>query len=318
MPVTPRALVRGASSQVLPRRGRKDDHGKSPSIAAMNAIPTSPAFRVPADVDGWVRYFRLVEIPVFASTARAIEDLRLIEDDVDARMLCDVLARDPLMVLKLLAYASTQGSSRRLTDAETVTEALVLMGITPFFREFGPQPTIEDHLDGQPEALAGLQEVLRRADRAARFSALFAIHRNDHDAAVLQEAAMLHDFAEMLLWLHAPALALEIQRRQAADPTLRSAAIQKELLHAELNDVQHALMLVWRLPEILVRITDDRQAENTQVRNVLLAIRIARHTMHGWDNAAIPDDLRDIAALLRLHVEPTRQLLLEVDEDDAG
>jgi HD-like signal output (HDOD) protein len=95
---------------------------------------------------------------------------------------------------------------------------------------------------------------------------------------------------------------------------LRSAAVQMELLHAELNDIQHQLMVGWRLPEILVRITDDRQTENTQVRNVLLAIRIARHTMHGWDNPAIPDDLRDIAALLRLGIEPTRQLLLEIDD----
>jgi len=64
-----------------------------------------------------------------------------------------------------------------------------------------------------------------------------------------------------------------------------------------------------------VRITDDSLAENSQVRNVLLAIRVARHTMHGWDNAALPDDLRDVAALLQLGIEPTRQLLLHIDSD---
>jgi len=279
----------------------------------MNAPDTTPAFRVPADVDGWVRYFRLVEIPVLPETSVAIEELRAVEDDVDARMLSDAIGRDPLMTLKLLAFASQQHGNRRLSGAETVTEALVLMGIGPFFRTFGRQPTLVEHLDGQPEAMAGLTAVLDRADRAARFAASFAIHRNDHDAIVLQEAALLHDFTEMLLWLHAPALALEIRRRQLADPTLRSATVQKELLHATLNDIQHALMLGWHLPEILVRITDDRQAENTQVRNVLLAIRVARHSMQGWDNPAIPDDVRDIAALLRLGLEPTHRLLLEID-----
>ncbi len=87
------------------------------------------------------------------------------------------------------------------------------------------------------------------------------------------------------------------------------------MLNAELNDIQHVLMQLWRLPEILVRITDDSHAENSQVRNVLLAIRVARHTMNGWDNPALPDDLRDIAALLHLSVEPTRQLLLDIDTD---
>ena len=281
----------------------------------MSALPAATARPTPRDVDGWVRYFRQLEIPVLASTAAALEELREIEDDVDARMISEVIGRDPLMTLKVLVHASTQGTNRRLTDAETVVEALVLMGITPFFRAFGPQPTVEDHLAGHPEALEGLRHVMLRADRAARFAASFAIHRADHDAVVLHEAAQLHDFTEMLLWLHAPELALELQRRQRADATLRSCAVQRDVLHAELNDIQHVLMQVWRLPEILVRITDDSHAENSQVRNVLLAIRVARHTMGGWDNAALPDDIRDIAALLHLGVEPTRQLLLDIDED---
>jgi len=281
----------------------------------MSALPVPSPLPTPRDVDGWVRYFRTLEIPVLASTAAALEEMRLMEDDVDARMISEAVGRDPLMTLKLLVYASTQGSDRRLTDAETCVEALVLMGITPFFRAFGPQPTVEGHLAHHPEALAGLQQVLARADRAARFAASFAIHRADHDAAVLHEAAQLHDFTEMLLWLHAPRLALEIQRRQQADPALRSCAVQRELLNAELNDIQHPLMQLWRLPEILVRITDDSHAENSQVRTVLLAIRLARHSTHGWDNPALPDDIRDIAALLHLSVEPTRQLLLDIDRD---
>ena len=282
----------------------------------MSALPAALPARTPHDVEGWVRWLQQREIPVLASTAAALEDLREMEDDVDARRIAEVLGHDPLMTLKVLIHASTQGSNRRLTDAETVVEALVLMGITPFFRAFGPQPTIEDHLAGHPDALAGLQRVLRRADRAARFAASFAIHRADHDAVVLHEAAQLHDFTEMLLWLHAPELALELQRRQQADPGLRSCAVQRDVLHAELNDIQHELMQLWRLPEILVRITDDHHAENSQVRNVLLAISIARHTMNGWDNPAVPDDVRDIAALLHLSIEPTRQLLLDIDRED--
>jgi HD-like signal output (HDOD) protein len=294
-------------------RRSRTTRSRAQAVVAMNAPDSPTDLRPPTDVDGWVRRFRAVEIPVLPATSEALEELRAIEDDVDARMLGDVIAKDPLMSLKVLAHASQQGSPRRSGDVETVVEALVLMGITPFFRAFGRQPTIEEHLAAHPDALAGLTAVLDRADRAARFSAMFAIHRNDHDAAVLQEAALLHDFTEMLLWLHAPALALEIRRRQEADPTLRSSTVQKALLHAELNDIQHGLMRLWRLPEILVRITDDRQADHTQVRNVLLAIRLARHTTHGWDNPALPDDLRDIASLLHLGVEPTRLLVRELD-----
>lgn len=281
----------------------------------MNA-PDTPLFaprRTPMDVAGWVRYFQLVEIPVQAHTAAALEDLRANEDAVDARMLAEVVAADPLMTLKLLAYAAALPRSRRQTDVETARQALVLVGITPFFRDFGAQPTVEDHLQGQPEALQGLREVIRRAHRAAKFALGFAVHRLDHDAPMIHEAALLHDFAEMLLWLHAPHLALEIACRQKADPTLRSSTVQRALLGVPLTDIQHALMLAWRLPELLVRITDDRQESASQVRNVMLAIRLARHTALGWDNPAVPDDVRDIAQLLNLGLTPAETLLRELD-----
>lgn len=279
----------------------------------MSALIRPVLRRVPRDVEGWVASWRHAEIPVLAETALHLEALREREDMVDARLLAECIAADPLMCLKLLVHVSTHRSARRVTDAETATAALVLMGIGPFFRHFGPQPTIETHLGGQPQALAGLQAVLRRARRAAGFALGFAVHRMDHDAEVIHEAALLHDFAEMLLWCHAPDLALRIAEAQHADPSLRSAAAQLSALNVQLADVQQALMRAWHLPELLVRISDDHHADSAQVRNVVLAIRLARHTATGWDNAALPDDVRDIAALLNLGHEPTINLLRELD-----
>lgn len=277
------------------------------------ASPPSRINRLPQDLSAWVRYLQLVELPVLGRTADALDEMRANEDAVDARMLADPIAADPLMTLKLLSFVGRLRRPRQLTDVETAREAVVLMGITPFFQTFGTQPTVEEHLQGQPEALAGLRSVLRRSHRAARFALGFAVHRGDHDAAVIHEAALLHDFAELLLWLYAPALAQDIQTRQETDSTLRSSVAQRQVLGTTLPELQHALMLAWRLPELLVRITDDRHESATQVRNVLLAIRLARHSARGWDNAALPDDVRDIAQLLNMAQEPTRHLLLDLD-----
>jgi HD-like signal output (HDOD) protein len=159
----------------------------------------------------------------------------------------------------------------------------------------------------------GLRQVLRRAHRAARFALAFAVHRQDHDAAVIHEAALLHDFAEMLLWAHAPALALAIAQRQAADPSLRSVDVQKQVLHVELSALQQALMKAWRLPELLVQISDDRVSHLPQVRNVQLAIRVARHSANGWENPALPDDVDEIADLLNIGTVPTLNLLHDLE-----
>ncbi|MDT7834283.1 HDOD domain-containing protein [Aquabacterium sp. OR-4] len=271
--------------------------------------------RAPVDVAGWVRAFDSRELPVLADSARLLDDLRSIEDDVDAHMIAEGIAEDPLMILKLLRHVALlrRTTTREHTDAETATEALVMLGITPFFRDFGPQPTLEDGLAGHPLAMLGLREVIRRARRSARFALAFAVHRQDHDAAVIHEAALLHDFAEMLLWVHAPAMALDIARYQHQDPNLRSVDAQRAVLNVPLSEVQQALMKAWRLPELLVRISDDQASDQTQVRNVQLAIRVARHSAHGWANPALPDDVDEIASLLTLGTTPTWTLLHEID-----
>jgi HD-like signal output (HDOD) protein len=264
------------------------------------------------DLDAWTQYFRTAEIPVMAVTAEALEGLRANEEKVDANGIGETIASDPLMSLKVLTHASERRSARVVTDCETVISALVMIGISPFFAAFGPQPTVEDRLANEPEALQGLYDTLHRAHRGANFALGFAVHRMDHDAAVIHAAALLHDFAEMLLWCQAPALALKIRRAQQADPNLRSSAVQLAVLNVELADLQQSLMKAWRLPDLLIRINDDRHANNPSVRSVTLALRLARHTSKDWDNAAIPDDVADIAQLLNLSPEATLQLVREI------
>ena len=264
------------------------------------------------DLAAWTAHFRVAEIPVLAHTSEALEALRINEDDVDANSIGEMISGDPLMTLKVLAYSSAHRGSRVVTDTETVTAALVMMGISPFFGSFGVQPTVEDRLRDEPEALAGLNQTLQRAHRSANFALGFAVHRMDHDSAVIHAAALLHDFAEMLLWCHAPTLALRIQQAQRADPALRSNVAQLAVLNIDLMDLQQSLMKAWRLPELLIRISDDRHAEHPSVRSVALAVRLARHTAHGWDNAALPDDVQDVAQLLNLSQAATLQFVQEI------
>ena len=271
--------------------------------------------RAPRDVAGWGARFDPATLAVLACTAAEVEAMRAIEDDVDAHLLAEAIGSDPLMTLKVMTHLARLRRGREGSDTETLTAALVMLGITPFFLTFGPQPTVEERLAELPEALAGFQRVLRRAHRAASFAIGFAVHRMDHDASVIHDAALLHEFAELLLWLQAPGLALQIVQHQRADPALRSATVQREVLNVELADLQHHLMLAWRLPELWTQITDDHaKRETPQLANVRLAIRVARHSADGWDNAALPDDIADIGRLLQLSPPHVERLLHEIDD----
>lgn len=299
----------------------------SADVPAMDAgrkqvMPAEFITQAPRDTAGWVAQFDHAALPVLAGTALALDELRANQDAVDAHLLAETLCEDPLMTVKLLAHVAQLRSCRRSagedSDTETVTEALVMLGIPPFFTAFDAPPTVEQTLADHPDALAGFERVLRRSRRASRFAMGFAVHRMDHDAGVLHEAALLHGVAELLLWLRAPALALQIERRLHADPQLRSSTVQRTLLNSSLDELVQALMIAWRLPRLLLQISDAHAAQpNAQMRNVQLAIRVARHSAQGWDNAALPDDVHDVGVLLNLAPSAAERLLRDIDDETA-
>jgi len=73
-------------------------------------------------------------------------------------------------------------------------------------------------------------------------------------------------------------------------------------------ELQRQLAIDWHLPELLKNLLDPALAKTSRVRNVTLAVNLARHSAQGWDNAALPDDYREIGDLLRM--EPERVMAL--------
>ena len=268
----------------------------------------------PKTLEGWARAFAPTQLPVLGRTAFEVEDWRSNEDQADAHLLAEFVSRDPLMTLKLFDQLAKMRPGREDSIPETVTGCLLMLGIPPFFAHFTELIAVEEHLDAHPEALQRLMGVLERSRRAADFALGFAVHRMDHDAQLIYSATLLHDVAEMLLWLRAPALAAEIARRQALDPQLRSIEAQRTVLHVSLPQLQKDLMARWHLPEALTALMDaTASVGSAQARNVELATRLARHSQISWDNPAIPDDIRDIADFLQIGIEPARHLVMEID-----
>jgi HD-like signal output (HDOD) protein len=92
--------------------------------------------------------------------------------------------------------------------------------------------------------------------------------------------------------------------------------VQRQVLNVDLAELEHALMQAWGLPQLLVDITNDHARQPTaQMRNVMLAIRVARHSAGGWDNPALPDDVHDIAQLLQMSADAVERLLHDIDDD---
>ena len=268
------------------------------------------------DIDAWIAFFGQVDLPVLRHSVNELARLGQDADNTNGRVLAGAILQDPLLTLRVLAYIEKHRRQRQSTDITTIDRAIMMIGITPFFRDFQNLPVVEDRLKPHPQALLGLLKTVARARRSAHWAHDWAMQRRDMDVDEIMLATLLHDVAELMIWIFAPTLALQFRNAQLAQPNQRSAILQEEIYGVPLYQLKLALTEAWRLPSLLALLLDDRQAENPRVRNVKLAVDLARHTANGWTDPALPDDFKGIRDLLRINQE-TLVRRLDVDEATA-
>ena len=268
------------------------------------------------DIDAWIAFISKTDLPVLRHSVSELERLRENADNANGRVLAGIVLHDPLLTLRILAYIEAHRRQRQTTDITTIDRAIMMIGITPFFRDFQNLPVVEDQLKAHPQALLGLLKAITRARQAAHWARDWAILRRDVDVDEITLATLLHDVAELVMWLFAPRLALQVGTAQLAQPQQRSAVLQEETYGVPLYQLKLALAKTWRLPPLLALLLDHRQEENPRVRNVKLAVDLARHAANGWNNPALPDDFKGIRDLLHVNQE-TLVRRLDVDEATA-
>ena len=233
-------------------------------------------------------------------SVEALLELIRHEDEVVARDISNIILRDPMLTLSVLRTLQTLRPNRQIADITTIEHGIMMMGVSPFFRQFQNLSIVEDLLAENPVVLRGFMEVTTRAQHAAAHARNWAALRSDIESDEVAIAALLYDMAELLIWFFAPQLAIEIADRMKSVPTLRSAVVQQTVLGVRLSELQLALCREWRLPDLLQSLMDEHQVHKPRVRNAMLAVAFARHSAHGWWDGALPDDLAEIENLLGL------------------
>jgi HD-like signal output (HDOD) protein len=261
------------------------------------------------DINAWIGFFQNAEIPVLKNTAREIARLKEDDDKLSARALTDSVMNDPMMVFRVLSYSQKHKRKQQLQDLVQVEQAILMMGTTSFFKNLPTDFLVEGILKSHLTALTHLLKLIRRAHRAAHYAADWATHLTDMHAEEVRTAALLHDLAEMLMWCFAPDKMNAIHAMQLADKSIRSVAAQQEVLGFKLHDLQKELVEVFQLPPLLSKLMNDEASGEQRVRNVILAVNLARHAANGWDDAALPDDYHDISEFLRMDIERVMRII---------
>ena len=248
----------------------------------------------------WVDHFKTIEVPILRHTAQQLDELRDTADTINTRKLASVIAHDPLMTLRLFQYMQANRSRNQSADITTIERALVMIGTQNFYNSIRNPPILEQQLKGYPKAMLGLLKVIARSRTASQWARDWALQRQNVSFDEIAMAALLHDLVEILMWCFAPNLAIRAKERLASEPGRRSSQIQQEVFGAPLDEIAVELIAHWGLPPLLCSLLKPADAETANVRNVVLAVDLARHSANGWNDPALPDDYRAIEALLHM------------------
>lgn len=260
-------------------------------------------------LEHWVALLTHAELPVLKRTARALSALREDDKRLNAHAISVIIAKDPMMTVKLLRYLQQHKHKVQTAEVIQVEQALLMLGIEPFFKNVPPQPLAEEMLKTNLMAIPPMLRVLNRSHRASVYAWEWAVRLHDFHYEEVSVAALLHDIAEILMWCFAPDLMLEIYGLQQKDRTMHSRDAQHKVFGFTLADLQKELALQWGLPELLLMLMSDSNTRHQRVRNVRLAVDLARHSANGWDDAALPDDYTNIGELLRIPATEVMTLL---------
>lgn len=252
-------------------------------------------------LSGWIDFFGQTDIPVLRHTVRELEHLNT-GHNLNANSVADIVNDDPLMTVKLLRYMQSHKHRAQIQELVDVKQTLLMMGMETFFREVPVSLIAEEMLREHRDAQVFLKHTVRRAQRSALYAADWAFRLHDMHSEEVRVSALLTYVAEMLMWCFNPGQMLVIRKQQALEPTRRSAEIQKQVLGFSGVELQRQLVIEWQLPELLASLADPTQADSPRVRNVLLAVRLARHSANGWHDPALNDDFTAIGELL--HMDP--------------
>jgi HD-like signal output (HDOD) protein len=261
------------------------------------------------DLQGWVAFLGNAEIPVLKQTVRDLHALREEGDKASPLAVSNIIARDPLMTALLLRYLQSHKHRSQTNEVLEVEQALLMLGLEPFFNKVVSKISVEEMLSTQTPALIAALRVVHRSHRASSYAYDWAVRLRDMHFEEVRIAALLRDLTEILMWCFAPAEMLKVQALQAQDKSMRSGIAQEHVLGFRLVSLQKELVKEWKLPTLLLNLMDAENSQKPRVRNVVLADRLARHSAHGWDDAALPDDYSEIGGLLHMSAEDVMSIV---------
>ncbi|HEX23020.1 MAG TPA: HDOD domain-containing protein, partial [Chromatiales bacterium] len=210
-------------------------------------------------------------LPVFAHSVRSFRQLRS-EKTAPWKHYGDIILKDPGLALQTLKQLQQASGKPREQEIAGMEQAAMLLGMECVQRLPTECPQIDEALQGQ--AREGYQRAVARAFHAAYQAWDWAHIKRDHAPDEVLLSALMHDSAELALWVNAPERIHQLRRL-----TLRDKVPAAEAQYISLGDsLEHfgrRLAEKWNLPQLVHEALRPEYSNEPRVRGVVLAVQLA-------------------------------------------
>jgi HD-like signal output (HDOD) protein len=217
-------------------------------------------------------------LPIFEHSARAFRKVGS-EGGNTFEGYGDIILKDPGLALHTLNQLQAGSSKPLRTEISSMAQAAMMLGVDRAKRLTLGHPQLERSLTGF--AKAGYIRAASRAFHAAFQAWDWAHIKNDHAPEEILLATLLHDVAEMALWVAAPEQMHQFRKLMLKDG-LPTDEAQYIAFGESLEHFSREIANRWHLPGLVGDALRPENASLPRVRCVMLAVQLARTTERGW------------------------------------
>ena len=250
-------------------------------------------------VTDWEQRLESVPVPAFR---HSFESLRPLCRNENVRMaaLADVIQEDPGLTIRLLRMINHLNHKHLGAEVTTVEHALMMLGLAQVASITDGLPQIEDIPAGPGRD--GLMRTLSRAYHAAYQAWDWARLQKDAEPDEIFAATLLHQLAEMLLWLQAPEKMVEVEELVGSSGIDPEEA-QYVVLGFGLDQLGAALAKAWSLPTLVRESLLPENAQHARPLCVMLGVQLAREVERGRSGNRTRAVIGQVAEYLHWPVE---------------
>lgn len=253
---------------------------------------------LPQTAQQWISRWRTKPLAMLSNTRERLDALRDTDGDPSPADLAKIVQTDPFLSYLLLKAVNNRQRGKFSSEVIGIENALKLVGVQRFIEQFGHLPVIEERLPPGSVGYAVLIQQILIARQAAAFAWEWAVARLDLKPEEIYSAALLHNQAWCQLALHEPQLANSWLPWHAS-ALQNEEAVQQQLLHMSLAQLQLALMRNDNIPPSLLELITLEPAPNPRALIVGAAAAVSAYCVSGWQHPQLQSQLANIAQCLR-------------------